>query len=262
MRILLTNDDGIAAPGLHALAGMLAASNHELRILAPSGERSGSSSGLGVVRDGTRSRLVPALVPGLTGIVAQSVDAPPAYAVRAVCAGTFDWAPELVVAGINDGFNTGRMVLHSGTVGAALTAASLDLPGIAVSIGPCEPTAYRTAAILVDWLVQLVSAQPDPLVYNLNVPARSLEHLAGVVGAPLSPVALAGVAFDLHEGEVNLRRTDNRPPFDAETDADRLSKGYATVSILPTPWDRAPSSIDVAPRLQSRWAAHVAAYRG
>ncbi|MGH6692172.1 MAG: 5'/3'-nucleotidase SurE, partial [Gammaproteobacteria bacterium] len=134
MRVLVTNDDGVASPGLHALARALVDDGHDVIVVAPDREMSGSAAAIGQVHieggiDAERVDL-----PRLDGVLAYAVAGPPGLCVLTARLGGFGDPPDLVVSGINPGCNTGRAVLHSGTVGAALTAANFGCRGLAVSI--------------------------------------------------------------------------------------------------------------------------------
>jgi 5'-nucleotidase len=134
MKVLVTNDDGVASPGLHALARALVDDGHDVIVVAPDREMSGSAAAIGQVHveggiDAERVDL-----PRLDGVLAYAVAGPPGLCVLTARLGGFGDPPDLVVSGINPGCNTGRAVLHSGTVGAALTAANFGCRGLAVSI--------------------------------------------------------------------------------------------------------------------------------
>jgi 5'-nucleotidase len=134
MKVLVTNDDGVASPGLHALARALVDDGHDVIVVAPDREMSGSAAAIGQVHieagiDAERIDL-----PRLEGVPAYAVAGPPGLCVLTARLGGFGDPPDLVVSGINPGCNTGRAVLHSGTVGAALTAANFGCRGLAVSI--------------------------------------------------------------------------------------------------------------------------------
>jgi 5'-nucleotidase len=134
MKVLVTNDDGVGSPGLHALARALADDGHDVIVVAPDREMSGSAAAIGQVHleEGIDAERVD--LPRLDGVPAYAVSGPPGLCVLTARLGGFGDAPDLVVSGINPGCNTGRAVLHSGTVGAALTAANFGCRGLAVSI--------------------------------------------------------------------------------------------------------------------------------
>src|SRR3954451_1736734 len=148
MRVLITNDDGWDSPGIGVLASVARDLGATVTVAAPAWNSSGASASLtGVTEQGRllieeRAR---ADVPGMPFI---AVEAAPAMIVRAGVHGAFGPAPALVLSGINDGANTGQAVLHSGTVGAALTAATHGCRATAFSLGPGRPADYG-AAILV-----------------------------------------------------------------------------------------------------------------
>ena len=134
MRVLVTNDDGVGSPGLHALARVLVDGGHDVIVVAPDREMSGSAAAIGQVHveEGIDAERVE--LPRLDGVPAYAVAGPPGLCVLTARLGGFGDPPDLIVSGINPGCNTGRAVLHSGTVGAALTGANFGCRGLAVSI--------------------------------------------------------------------------------------------------------------------------------
>ena len=128
MRILVTNDDGVGAPGLAALTRALVAwadgagdgPAHEIIVVAPSSNYSGAGAAVGSVTDHTTIAYQRAYVEGAEDVEAYGLDASPALSVIAGALGAVGPKPDLVLSGINHGVNVGRSVLHSGTVGAAL----------------------------------------------------------------------------------------------------------------------------------------------
>jgi 5'-nucleotidase len=234
VRILVTNDDGVGSPGILALTAALAADGHDCLVVAPSSDRSGASAAIGALH-----RLGPIPVeeifwPELPGVPVVAIDQPPATAVYAACLGGFGDPPDLVASGINPGPNTGHLVLHSGTVGAALTAAGLGFPGLAVSMGVGDDMHWETAATLaaacVDW-----AADPHrgPRVLNVNVPNCPLSELRGIREAHLAPYGTvwAGSA-DTSGGHVQLEFKGNDVAGDPDTDLALVRSGYAAVTPL------------------------------
>jgi 5'-nucleotidase len=134
MKVLVTNDDGVASPGLHALARALVDDGFDVIVVAPDREMSGSAAAIGQVHIGEGIDAERVDLPRLDGVPAYAVAGPPGLCVLTARLGGFGDPPDLVVSGINPGCNTGRAVLHSGTVGAALTAANFGCRGLAVSI--------------------------------------------------------------------------------------------------------------------------------
>ena len=146
MRVLVTNDDGFDAPGLAVLGRAFADAGHDVVVVAPLTEASGAGAGIGPVH--LRQGRIPVEVvtpPGLEGINTFAADALPALIVIAGCLGGFGPAPDLIASGINPGRNVGRAVLHSGTVGAALTSVHFGLKGLATSMQAGAPSGYESA---------------------------------------------------------------------------------------------------------------------
>lgn len=187
MRVLVTNDDGVGAPGLLVLAQALAAAGHDIVVAAPLADNSGASAAIGPVHltGGVTFRHVE--LEGLPDVDAYGLDGPPALAVLAARLEGFGPAPDVVVSGINPGNNTGRAVLHSGTVGAALTAANFGLSGVAVSVGSSDPVHFDTAAPVAVAALRWLRTAPVGTVLNVNVPGLPLAELAGVAEARLAP---------------------------------------------------------------------------
>lgn len=140
MHILITNDDGILAPGIRALAEGLCKLG-KVTIVAPDRERSATGHAITV-----HSPLRVKRVAGLPSEDAYSVDGTPADCVKIAIEALRIDRPHLVVSGINRGPNLGTDVLYSGTVSAAIEAALLGIPAIAVSLADFRDTGYEDAA--------------------------------------------------------------------------------------------------------------------
>jgi 5'-nucleotidase len=189
VRILVTNDDGVHAPGLAALTRAAhtwtnndaAAKHHEIVVVAPLSNHSGASAAVGSVFERERIPYRAVQVSGAREVPAFGVDASPALSVIVAALGAFGPRPDLVLSGINLGVNVGRSVLHSGTVGAALTAAQFGISGLAVSMrSDAEPLPWATAATLAMTLVPELLGAPPGTVLNLNTPSVPLDELQGV----------------------------------------------------------------------------------
>lgn len=179
MYILVTNDDGIDAPGLHALKHALQRIG-EVQVLAP--ERNWSAAGH------TKTMSKPLRVNPVTlcdGTTAYATDGAPTDCVALVMLGLFTDKPALVVSGINPGSNLAHDLTYSGTVAAAMEAAIHGVPGIAVSIdaNPRRRDIDFTPAAEVAWRVaRRVLAHPLPrdTFLNVNVPNVPFEQIQGV----------------------------------------------------------------------------------
>jgi 5'-nucleotidase len=236
MRILVTNDDGVESPGLKALATALANAGHDVTVFAPMDDRSGAGAAIGKVYGAAPPAVARTDWSDVPGVAVHALDAPPATAVMAACLGAFGEPPEVVASGINPGQNTGHLVLHSGTVGAALTAAVLDVPGLAVSLQFDPDGTYRweTAAAFAAQAVEWV-AQPQagaPRVLNLNVPNLALEDVKGVREATLAAHGEVWIASaDVSGGDLKIEfqgRGDAAPG----TDVALVREGYVAVTPL------------------------------
>ena len=235
MNVFVTNDDGVDAPGLRVLAAALAAAGHDVLVVAPADDRSGSGAAIGKLYRDRPLPVVDHTWDDLPDIVVRSIDAPPATAVRAACLGAFGDVPDIVVAGINPGANTGHLVIHSGTVGAALTAAGLDVPAIAVSTRWSTNNEYHweTAAAFavaaVDWVVQPDAA---PRVVNINVPNLPIAEILGVEETELAPHGEVWVASaDVSQGDLKIEITGRADPAPG-TDVALVHDGYVSVTPL------------------------------
>lgn len=186
MRVLVTNDDGVEAEGVHALARAIVDAGHEVVVVAPSGERSGSGAAIGRLHRSGPIRWQPVDWADLPGTEVHSVDLPPAAAVYAGCLGAFGSTPDVVASGVNPGLNYGHLVLHSGTVGAALTARVLGIPAVAVSLAWGEDELWDTAATIAARALPWVVGQDRPLALNLNVPNVELAAIRGARAARLT----------------------------------------------------------------------------
>ena len=186
----MTNDDGIDSEGLHVLARAVA-EHAEVTVVAPDREYSGASGSLGVLNE-MRPEVHRRQVEGARD--AYALSGPPALCVLFAGLGVFGAPHDMVVAGINPGINVGRSIYHSGTVGAALTARSRGVPGVAVSQAVegfgiegqgwdemLKGMHWESAAAVASAVVGALAARPvpAPLLVNLNVPNLPLHEYAG-----------------------------------------------------------------------------------
>lgn len=168
-RLLLSNDDGVHAPGLLALFEALLP-HAKLRVVAPDRDKSGASNSLTL----SRPLAMASLDNGF-----YSVDGTPADCVYLGVNGVWDEKPDLVISGINHGGNLGDDVLYSGTVAAAMEGRNLGMAAIAMSLVGSRyfDTAGRVAASLVGAADQL--SLPPRSLLNVNVPDLPWEDIQG-----------------------------------------------------------------------------------
>jgi 5'-nucleotidase len=232
--VLITNDDGIDSPGLHALALAALAEGLDVVVAAPASESSGSSASIiGAEADG-RIHMETRRIAGLT-MPCYAVRAAPALIALIAAHGAFGTPPDAVLSGVNRGANIGRAVLHSGTVGAALTAGSNGARGLAVSLDVgmhpdvCHWDAAANVARTV--LAALLDA-PVGTVLNLNEPNDA------VVEKPPREASLAvfgivqATATERGEGGVRLTVADLTGDHDPRSDAALLGAGHPTLTSI------------------------------
>ena len=191
MLLLLSNDDGVDAPGLRALVEALAAPGAEIVVSAPRMEQSGKSHALSLHEPLRVDALGDESIGGSV-VRWHAVSGTPAdcvyVGVHHLCGGR---RPDAVVSGINRGTNLGDDAHYSGTVAAAMEGASFEIPALAVSLGTEErreggPHWATAGGLARDTLAHLLADDPGPHVFlNLNVPDRPPGELAGVRVAPM-----------------------------------------------------------------------------
>ena len=251
MRLLVTNDDGIQAPGIAALARAMVDAGHDVVVAAPLDDRSGSGAAIGAVHVDETIDVQTFDLPGLDGVHCVGVQGPPALAVMAARLGGFGDPPQLVVSGINPGPNTGRATLHSGTVGAALTGANFGVSGVAVSIGVGEPYHWETAASLAVSAVEWLADAEPKTVLNLNVPNVPADQLLGVRWARLAPFGTVRAAIvESDEGGLQMELAEHGDELPPDTDTALVMAGYAAVTSIVG--IRAAPEVDVASFLEGR----------
>ncbi len=238
MQVLVTNDDGIDSPGLTVLANVARAAGHDVLVAAPSHQYSGASASLVGHENEGRLELTTGAPPGLAdGVESFGVRASPALIVFAAAYGAFGERPDVVLSGVNLGANTGHATLHSGTVGAALSAATQGIPGLAASMASADPVHWETAAqvcrVAFDWVVELC---PEGRVLNVNVPDLPPERLRGLRKARLAEFgAVQAAVKDSGQGWVHMTYEEIDVDHEPGTDAYLLAHGWATSSLLRTP---------------------------
>lgn len=232
MRILLTNDDGIYAPGLEALHTALGRLG-EVQVVAPFLEQSGVSH--------TITYLEPVLVKEIFKdgqLFGRAVQGTPADCVRLAMLEFCQPQPDLVVSGMNSGANAGINVLYSGTVAAAIEGAFYGVTSIAVSLSESDqPDHSRAAELAVNVIEQLLEVAPKGTLWNLNLPVlkpgwplgaktlpMSLERYREVVERRIDPKGRPyyWVGTDPRGGHV----------IEPDTDVEGLAEGYLTLTPL------------------------------
>ncbi len=237
MRILLTNDDGIYAPGLAAL-------EHELRklgdvtVVAPLTEQSGVGHAI-TYRTPLMARKAFSEDGKRRG---WAVEGSPADCVKLAIGELCPQRPELVVSGINSGLNVGINVLYSGTVAAAIEGAFFGITSVAVSLEYDDADRYNVAAHQAAAIIQQILAQPNSerQLYNLNIPSKALDgDRNNRAEVHVVPAATTPWSEDFEQ------RRDPRgrkyywatgmapdPPSEMETDLSAIRAGHITLTPL------------------------------
>ena len=174
MRVLVSNDDGIDAPGIRVLAEELRNAGHEVTVVAPDRDRSGASNSLTLDLPIRLKR-----IDHYTCAVAGT----PTDCVHLALTGMLEYEPDIVVSGINNVANMGDDVIYSGTVSAAMEGRFLGYPAVAVSLASRnhDPKHFQTAARAAVEIVARLVVDPLPAdtILNVNVPDLAWEDLKG-----------------------------------------------------------------------------------
>jgi len=231
MQILISNDDGVEAPGIQALKTGLE-DMASLVLVAPDRDRSGASNSL-TLDSPIRAKKMSENVIRVNGT--------PTDCVHLAITGLLDNEPDMVISGINAGANMGDDVLYSGTVAAAMEGRFLGLPSIAISLASNADNAplrhYDTAVQVARFLIKRLEHAPFPAntVLNVNVPDCPWDEVKGILSTRLG---------HRHKAEPVIKAQDPRGrniywvgPPGAEQDAGEGTDFYALkngfVSVTP-----------------------------
>ena len=233
MQILLTNDDGVFAPGLRALRKELLRLG-DVTVVAPALEQSGVAHAITLL-----TPLVVKQVDDEDGSTyGWMIEGSPADSVKLAICELMARPPDLIISGINAGSNAGINVLYSGTVAAAVEGAFFKITSIAVSLELSEhfdyPYAARHAVRVIEKI--LANKPANGSLFNVNVPAHSRGEPKGIRVVPMG-LGRYGEGFERRKdprGRTYYWMTYN-PPYNIhgpETDVSSLSEGYITITPL------------------------------
>jgi 5'-nucleotidase len=230
LSILITNDDGIEAPGIAAVAEALRPFG-TVTVAAPDRGRSGSSHGV------TSDRSIAVRESDRGGQRWIALDALPPTCVRLAVDELLAAKPDLVVSGINAGENLGAVTFYSATVGAAREAALLGLPAIAVNLGRGDGMDYAAAAAVTAAIVRGLGRDgiARGTFLNVNVPPLPLERLRGIrltrqdIRAPLHTYAMGASADGTTEYRPGWELLE---PAGPDTDIWAVRNGFVSVSVF------------------------------
>lgn len=228
INVLVSNDDGASAPGIAALAKELK-KDHQVTVVAPHKNRSGSSSALTLDRPIRCIQLDNGFY---------SVTGTPCDCVHLGSHRIMPQLPDIVIAGINRGANLGDDVMYSGTVAAAMEGRSMGFPAVAISLASRECVHYDTAAQVMNKLLKGLKAfsLESNIILNVNVPDIPLAEIKGYRLTRLGC---------RHRADTIVPAEDPRgqpvywlgPPSEPqdigeETDFDAIAKGYVSITPL------------------------------
>jgi 5'-nucleotidase len=281
MRLLLTNDDGIDAEGLWVMARAVSAwianapagEQRSAVICAPHQNFSGMSAAVGDVYEHPDVPFRTRVIPGAENIAAYELSAPPALCAIIGGLGAFGPRPDLVLSGINPGANVGLSVLHSGTVGAVLTAAQLGISGLAVSVQWGREVHFDTAAALAMEVVEEILSLPSRVTLSLNVPNLTADAVKGIRRARISTAeVVAGAQLTPNEagdaGTVRLVMGAASPTIgdvsneESGDDGALVESGYGALTALQGPRDNSDLGLTaLLDAAVTRMSAHLETLR-
>ncbi|MDO4484372.1 MAG: 5'/3'-nucleotidase SurE [Clostridia bacterium] len=235
MHILLVNDDGIASEALHRLCRAAAARGHKVTVCAPAAQQSAKAHSFSI---NDPLRIKAANVEGADS--AWAVYGTPADCTRmglkAMCTSPVD----LIISGVNLGYNTGLATYVSGTVGAAREGAFMGIPAMALSMEIGTP--LETELFFDDWAIRVgehlvgYGKRPPLSVCNINLPPVPVHQLKEPVICPISTKVYMDdyISYESPQGEVffwpTSEFTDDNPP--QGTDAGYTHSGHITCTFL------------------------------
>ncbi len=230
MNILITNDDGITARGIRVIAEKLQKS-HNILVIAPDSQRSASSHSITladpiVVKE--------EIIKGINGRCF-SVSGTPVDCTKIGVTTIANEKIDVVVSGINNGFNLGTDVIYSGTVSAAVEGALNRMPAIALSCDGSEE-GYEIAAEYAEILLKKIDIRNiGNTVLNVNIPVTSRNEIKGLKVCKIGERNYNNVYIEVEKGDSHKVYKISGDPDDAvqdDTDVDMIKKGYVTVTPL------------------------------
>ena len=244
--ILLTNDDGIHAPGLQLLFEY-SRQLGKTTIIAPEHDNSAASHSLTMNRP-LRVRKIDEN--------RYSINGTPTDCVTIGIGKILPQKPDLVISGINPGANLGDDISYSGTVSAAIEATMLGIPSMAISLAAeSETLYYETAAAFIQRLAQIILAKglPRDTLLNVNVPNIPSERIAGIAFTRRGRRLYDDAIKETYDpwGRKHYWIGGGTPSFDAGEDTDSAAISVNKISITPMHLD--PTNYEALKFLQKEW---------
>jgi len=229
LRVLVSNDDGVKAPGIDAIVRALSARKDvKVTVVAPLENQSGTG---GKTTPGAVTALAVKRTTTKSGFKAVAVTGFPADSIRYALAKVVKPAQvDLVVSGINDGANVGPFVDLSGTVGAARAAAQRGIPALATSQGLSDPKDFAgSVAQTMAWVSKHRAKLKRGTVQNLNVPTCTTGRVRGTVSVRSGTIASFPAGVNPLLGPVDCAQTGPAGPDDVTA----YLAGYAGLTKIP-----------------------------
>ncbi|GMQ58674.1 5'/3'-nucleotidase SurE [Vallitalea sediminicola] len=233
MRLLITNDDGVHAKGIHALCKELE-KYHDIIIVAPDDQRSATSHSITIAKPLIVKEVE---LPDIKS-KAYSVSGTPADCVRVAIDQIIKDKVDMVVSGINIGYNLGTDILYSGTVSAAVEATLCNIPAIAVSTeSSAEFYVYENAAKYINKVIEIAVSNKlqGDIVLNVNVPPIKEKEIKGIKVCKIGKLQFNHYYKETHKEEEDMvyklegvRVVEHVP----ETDSYYVDNGFVTVTPL------------------------------
>lgn len=247
--ILVTNDDGVYAPGIQALFAAMAEVGRPVMV-APERDNSAAAHSLTMNRP-LRVREI--------GPDRYAIDGTPTDCVTIGMAKVLRERPVLVASGINPGGNMGDDISYSGTVSAAMEGTMLGIPSLAVSIPGEAPFQFGTAAKVAGQLARRILAHglPRDTLLNVNVPNCPAAEITGVEFTRQGRRVYEGSIKDISDpwGREHFWIGGGTPAWDEGEDTDAMALQKKAVSITPLHFDM--TNHDALARLRRGWLAEL-----
>lgn len=229
-RILLTNDDGYQALGLHRLIDVFR-EGADLFVVAPLQEMSGVGHAITIRQPLLEKKCL------YEGLEIYAISGTPADCVKLAYANIMNEQIDLVVSGINQGSNTGVNIFYSGTASAAMEAALLGIPALAVSLASYTSANFGPAAHYAQYVAEMIlrDGLPKRVFLNMNVPNLPIEDIKGIQLTRQGPCIYKDeyVAYSDPRGNRFYWLHGNRLDIDPEPDEDDAAISEGWISITP-----------------------------
>ena len=230
MNILISNDDGIFAPGIAALIRAFVKTGHTIYVCAPDSQRSAASHSLSIHK---ALSVKEAAIKGAAG--AWAIGGTPVDCVKL---GLLKLCPQadFVISGVNHGYNAGSDILYSGTVGAAMEGVLCGRPAMAVSLAYSREDTYDKAAELAVTMFEKLKEHPlaPGTLLNLNYPET--DDIKGVIATPMMQIFYKEEYREIKndDGSLSYMLSGEMDEMQEMMDNDYswLRKGFATATVL------------------------------